>query len=81
MQYIQQTPKASLASRWKEVLHLLPPPLCDSMKPRSWQHLYSLSAVHNSLARIQVVGYDEKLVICEISLFIYKNILPLLKLR
>lgn len=61
VQYIQQTPKASLASRWKEVLHLLPPPLCDSMKPRSWQHLYSLSAVHNSLARIQVVGYDEKL--------------------
>lgn len=61
VQYIELTPKASLASHWKEVLHVLPPPLCDSLKPRSWQQLYSLTDVHSSLARIQIVGYDEKL--------------------
>lgn len=61
VQYIEQTPKPSLASHWKELLHVLPAPLCDSLKPRSWQQLYSLAAVHSSLARIQMVGYDEKL--------------------
>ncbi|XP_034252889.1 integrator complex subunit 9 isoform X1 [Thrips palmi] len=61
VQYIEQTPKASLASHWKDILHFLPPPLCDSLKPRSWRHLYSLSSVNSSLSRIQMVGYDEKL--------------------
>jgi len=62
VQFIEQTPKASLASHWKEMLHFLPPPLCDSAKPRSWKHLYNMAAVNSSLARVQMVGYDQKLV-------------------
>ncbi|PNF25606.1 Integrator complex subunit 9 [Cryptotermes secundus] len=61
VQHIEQTPKATLASHWKEHLHVLPSPLCDSQKPRSWRHIYNMRAVNSSLARIQMVGYNEKL--------------------
>ncbi|PSN51028.1 Integrator complex subunit 9 [Blattella germanica] len=61
VQHIEQTPKATLASHWKEHLHVLPPPLCDCQKPRSWRHIYNMRAVNSSLARIQMVGYNEKL--------------------
>jgi len=54
VQHIEQTPKASLASHWKEHLHVLPAPLRDSQKPRSWRHIYNMRAVNSSLARIQV---------------------------
>lgn len=47
------------AKRWKEVLHLLPPPLCDAIKPRSWRRLYGRAALARALARVRVVGYDE----------------------
>ncbi|KAL1123383.1 hypothetical protein AAG570_002465 [Ranatra chinensis] len=60
VEYIEQTPKRNQAKYWKEVLHLLPSPLCDSFKPRSWKQLYTLSDVQASLSRIKVVGYDEK---------------------
>ncbi|CAH0380737.1 unnamed protein product [Bemisia tabaci] len=61
VQYLEQTPKAALASRWKELLHLLPPPLSESFKPRCWKQLYNLTTLSSSLARIQTVGYNEKL--------------------
>uniref|UniRef100_A0A1B6MCP8 Beta-Casp domain-containing protein n=1 Tax=Graphocephala atropunctata TaxID=36148 RepID=A0A1B6MCP8_9HEMI len=62
VQFIEQSPKASLACHWKEFLHLMPPPLCDSSnRPRNWQQLYSLAQVQKSLARIQVLGYDQKM--------------------
>lgn len=61
VQHIEQTPKAMLATHWKEQLHVLPPPLCDSQKPRNWKHIYNMQTVNNSLAKIQMVGYNEKL--------------------
>ncbi|XP_014246665.1 integrator complex subunit 9 [Cimex lectularius] len=61
VEYLEQTPKRNQAKYWKEVLHLLPSPLCDSFRPRSWKRLYSLAKVKSSLSRIKVVGYDEKL--------------------
>ncbi|KAF6213099.1 hypothetical protein GE061_010814 [Apolygus lucorum] len=61
VEYLEQTPNKNQAKYWKEILHLLPPPLSDSFKPRSWRQLYTLGDVKNSLARIKVVGYDEKL--------------------
>uniref|UniRef100_A0A1B6CJW2 Beta-Casp domain-containing protein n=1 Tax=Clastoptera arizonana TaxID=38151 RepID=A0A1B6CJW2_9HEMI len=60
VEYIEQTPKAVLATHWKEMLHLLPSPLSESIKPRSWQQLYNTTAVQNSLARVRMLGYDEK---------------------
>lgn len=50
-----------MATQWKEMLHLLPSPLAESFKPKSWKHIFSTEAVQNSLARVQIAGYDEKL--------------------
>ncbi|XP_046677230.1 integrator complex subunit 9-like [Homalodisca vitripennis] len=62
VQFIEQSPKASLACHWKEFLHLMPQPLCEpNNRPRNWQQLYSLAQVQKSLARIQVLGYDQKM--------------------
>lgn len=60
--WIEQSPKSNVARYWKEVLHLLPPPLNDAFKPRNWRHIYNMQQVTSALSRIQVVGYDEKLV-------------------
>lgn len=65
VEYLEQTPKRNQAKYWKQVLHRLPSPLSDSFKPRSWKQLYTLAEVKSSLARIKVVGYDEKLVSLE----------------
>lgn len=44
------------------MLHKLPPRLADCFKPRSWKRIYTLANVNASLARIQMVGYNEKIV-------------------
>lgn len=64
VEFIEQTPKATMAKHWKEMLHMLPPPLADVIKPKSWRHIYSTSAVNSALSNIQMVGYDQKLVRC-----------------
>lgn len=60
--YIEIAPKANIASHWKDMLHNLPPPLSEAFKPKSWKHIFTTEAVQNSLARVQIAGYDEKLV-------------------
>lgn len=60
--YVEQCPKATFATHWKQMLHKLPPRLADSFKPRSWKRIYTLANVNASLARIQMVGYNEKIV-------------------
>ncbi|XP_038207848.1 integrator complex subunit 9 [Zerene cesonia] len=49
------------ARRWKELVHLLPPPLALASRPRAWRRLFSPAALARSLARVRVVGYDERL--------------------
>lgn len=61
VQYIEKTPKLASASAWKDIVHLPSSPFPD-IKPRSWRQLYNMAAVHSSLSRVQMVGYDEKLV-------------------
>ncbi|XP_034943650.1 integrator complex subunit 9 [Chelonus insularis] len=61
VQYIEQTPRTTLAKHWKEMLHVLPSPLADALKPKSWKQLYSLASVNAALANIQLVGYDQKI--------------------
>lgn len=58
---IEIAPKATVATQWKEMLHLLPAPLNECIKPKSWRHIFSTEAVQASLARVQMAGYDEKL--------------------
>lgn len=48
------------ARRWKELLHVLPAPLSLAARPRSWRRLFAPAAVARSLARVRVVGYDER---------------------
>jgi len=62
VEFIEQTPKTTMAKHWKEMLHMLPPPLSDVVKPKSLRHIYSMSAINSALSNIQMVGYDQKLV-------------------
>lgn len=60
--FVEQSPKPNVAKYWKEILHLLPLPLCNSFKPHTWKQLYSLAQVHSSLTRVQMISYDQKIV-------------------
>ncbi|KAF9803332.1 hypothetical protein SFRURICE_007178 [Spodoptera frugiperda] len=51
---------AGAARRWKELLHVLPAPLALAARPRSWRRLFSAAALSRALARVRVVGYDER---------------------
>ncbi|CAH0592087.1 unnamed protein product [Chrysodeixis includens] len=48
------------ARRWKELLHVLPAPLAHAARPRSWRRLFAPAALARALARVRVVGYDER---------------------
>ncbi|XP_018344280.1 PREDICTED: integrator complex subunit 9 [Trachymyrmex septentrionalis] len=61
VEFIERTPKATMAKHWKDMLHTLPSPLAEVVKPKSWKHIYSMSAVNSALSNIQMVGYDQKL--------------------
>lgn len=61
VEYIEASPKANTATKWKDMLHILPPPLCDTIKPKSWKHIFNMDAVNKSLARVHLAGYDEKI--------------------
>lgn len=71
--YIEQCPKANFAMQWKNFLHALPYPLSDSFKPKSWKQIYSMASVNASLSRIQMVGYNEKIV-CDNFRDLYTNL-------
>ncbi|GBP25152.1 Integrator complex subunit 9 [Eumeta japonica] len=60
-EWLSAAPRAHAARRWKEVLHLLPPPLCDAHKPRSWRTLYAPDTLARALARVRIVGYDQNI--------------------
>lgn len=61
VEYIEASPKANVASKWKEIVSVLPSPLCDSVKPKRWKAIFSLEEVNSSLARVHLAGYDEKI--------------------
>lgn len=61
VEYIETTPKANVATGWKDIQNLLPSPLNEAFKPKSWKHIFSIEDVQNSLAHVKIAGYDEKL--------------------
>ncbi|XP_061402861.1 integrator complex subunit 9 [Musca vetustissima] len=61
VEYIEVAPKASTAQLWKDMLHILPSPLSEAFRPKKWRTIFSLKDVHNSLSRVTIMGYDEKL--------------------
>jgi integrator complex subunit 9 len=62
VQTVERSPKAGSAKHWKALQHLLPPPLNDAPFPKAWRQLFDAKRVAASLAKIQMVGYNEKLV-------------------
>lgn len=62
VEYIEQCPRATLATHWKQVLKKLPPKLAEAFKPKSWKQIYKMASVNASLSRVQMVGYNEKIV-------------------
>ncbi|CAL4069691.1 unnamed protein product, partial [Meganyctiphanes norvegica] len=64
VEYIERTPKARQASRWKNFLRSLPQPLGDANAPRTWQPAYSMKAINEAMSHVQIVAYNEKKDIC-----------------
>lgn len=62
VEYIERTPKARHASRWKNFLRSLPQPLADAKAPKTWQPAYSMKAINDALSHAQIVAYNEKIV-------------------
>lgn len=61
VEYIETAPKANVATQWKEIQEILPPPLNEVPNPKSWKHMFSIEDVQNSLSRVRIAGYDEKI--------------------
>ncbi|ENN70832.1 hypothetical protein HUJ04_004963 [Dendroctonus ponderosae] len=59
--YIEQCPKSSFSSQWKNYVHKCPSPFKEAFMPKSWKQIYNMSSVNASLSRIQMVGYNEKI--------------------
>ncbi|KAK3862635.1 hypothetical protein Pcinc_031522 [Petrolisthes cinctipes] len=64
VEYIERTPKARHAHRWKNYLRSLPPPLSDVKSPKTWQAVYSLKSINAALSHARVLAYKEKVDIC-----------------
>ena len=62
MEYIERTPKARHASRWKNYLRSLPPPLSEVRSPKTWQAAYNMKAINAALSHVQIVAYSENIV-------------------
>lgn len=59
-EWLEGAGNAAGARRWKELVHVLPPPLAHAVRPRAWRRLFSRAAAARALARVRVVGYDER---------------------
>lgn len=61
--YLERTPKSLRSSKWKQIVQSLPPPLNGALRPQDWKRIYSMKAVNASLAKVRMVGFNEKIVI------------------
>lgn len=60
--YLERTPKSQRENRWKQVLESLPPPLSAALRPNDWKKVYSTKAINAALAKVRMVGFNEKIV-------------------
>ena len=60
IEYLGRTPRYNEAKKWKTVLSQLPPPLCDIKDVNRWRRLYTKEKMEASLAKVQMVGFNEK---------------------
>ncbi|XP_074114483.1 integrator complex subunit 9-like [Cotesia typhae] len=71
VQYIEQTPRTTLAKYWKEMLHILPSPLADAVKPNlGGINYYFLQDIYRALTVTSIssgycLGSSNWLISCE----------------
>ncbi|CAH1776090.1 unnamed protein product [Owenia fusiformis] len=63
VEYITRVPKTYTATKWKQpnVNKHLPAPLSDVPNPLSWKTCYTKQQVDDSLAKVQMVGFGQKI--------------------
>ncbi|KAL5013814.1 hypothetical protein ScPMuIL_008084 [Solemya velum] len=61
--YVERTPKTKMCSKWKseDIQKNLPPNLKNAVRPSAWKRCYTRHDINASLARIQLIGFNEKL--------------------
>ena len=60
--YLENSPKSKRTSRWKKILECLPAPLSSALRPEDWKEIYSTKAINAALAKVRMVGFNEKIV-------------------
>ena len=60
--YLERTPKSQRSNKWKQTVKSLPAPLCNAVRPQDWKKIYSMKAINNALAKVRMVGFNEKIV-------------------
>ena len=60
--YLERTPKNQRTQKWKQIVQLLPPPLNESIRPDEWKRIYSIKSINSALAKVRMVGFNEKIV-------------------
>jgi len=60
--YLERTPKSQRSNKWKQIVKSLPAPLCNAVRPQDWKKIYSMKAINSALAKVRMVGFNEKIV-------------------
>ena len=60
--YLENSPKSKRTSRWKRIVECLPAPLSSALRPEDWKEIYSLKGINAALAKVRMVGFNEKIV-------------------
>lgn len=61
VEHIEVAPTANTANFWKDHLSILPSSLSGTFRPKKWRNIYNRTDIHNSLNKVNIIGYDEKL--------------------
>lgn len=60
--YLENSPKSKRTSRWKKIVECLPAPLSSALRPEDWKEIYSQKGINAALAKVRMVGFNEKIV-------------------
>eukprot|EP00088_Acartia_fossae_P030637 TRINITY_DN3162_c0_g1_i2.p1 TRINITY_DN3162_c0_g1~~TRINITY_DN3162_c0_g1_i2.p1 ORF type:complete len:711 (+),score=150.28 TRINITY_DN3162_c0_g1_i2:54-2186(+) len=60
IEYLDRAPRLNKPGKWKQFKQYLPPPLSDIKNVEHLKPLYTKAAVNSCLAKVEVVGHNEK---------------------
>jgi len=61
IEYLDRAPRLNKPGKWKQFKQYLPPPLSDLRNVDDLKPLYTLAAVNSCLAKVEVVGHNERM--------------------